>query len=168
MAKTVKFTGDEKLERLFEKLPEAVSKKAVTAAYRKGASIFTKRLKSNMPGSGMKRTVGTKSKKKWDHVRLIAGVKYDTSKAPYTSGAGSEIPSYLVAYWHNYGTLSKRDFSHDFSQPRKRQTANWDGGIKAKHFVEESWEATQSQVENRSESEMRAQIMKQIKKYQVK
>lgn len=46
--------------------------------------------------------------------------------------------TWTKAYWKNYGTLANRDPSHKFSEPRKRGSAKWKGGIRPAHFYEKA------------------------------
>ena len=153
--------GAKEIERMLTKLPLKVSKKAVVKTFRKGARPFVKQLKSNLTG-GLKKTVGTKSLRGKEPA-LKAGII--TNKKKYKSGAGSELDAYLVAYWLEYGTLSKRSKEHKFIKARKKKTRNWRGGINPGRTITAAAEATEKEAEEIVLNTLQSNLEKEMDKY---
>lgn len=149
--------GTEAIEDILRMLPQKYAKKPMVAAFRRAVRPFTKTLKSKTPRDtgDTRKAVKVKAQR---GIGITAGF----------SGAKGNMPAYMKAYWLNYGTLSNRASGHPFSRPRKSKTSSWRGGIKAKGFVEESWEQTKNTVQDTLEKELKEQTHKFLQKHAVK
>ena len=81
---------------------------------------------------------------------MIIGLKGSRRTNP------DEFFAFQKAYWLNYGTLDNRDTAHKFLKGRKKETANYKGGIKPRSFFD--------MVRVRAESELGQRIISEIKK----
>lgn len=161
---TIEFTGAENLQQIFNKLPGQYSKKPVQAAFRKGAAPFIKTLRSNIPprlkkvskaisiknGKGAYITAGIQSK--------IIGIQLNDKNT---------YDAYFPLYWSNYGTLTRRDSSHQFKNKIKDRSAKRRGGIRPLLFVERSWEQTKQQAETIIQKELVTQTEKFLQKHSI-
>ncbi|MDH5524528.1 MAG: hypothetical protein OEY01_11130 [Desulfobulbaceae bacterium] len=150
-------TGATELQQIFAQLPLKYGKKPIQAAFRKGARIFTTALKSNTPTASGETRRSIK-------VKALRGAAITVG----FSGSKGNMPGYFKAYWSNYGTLALRNSAHKFKKSRKPKSAGWDGGIRAGGFVEESWEQTKNQVEQKITAEIETETRKFLNKYAVK
>lgn len=75
--------------------------------------------------------------------------------------------AYFPLYWSNYGTLTRRDTTHQFKNKIKAQSANRRGGVRPLLFVERSWEQTKAQSEQIIQKELVTQTEKFLKKYAI-
>lgn len=148
--------GYENMKTIFEEYPEKFGKNVLRSAFKKGAKPFIAALKKSTPvktGETLKaiKALNTRG----------AGIKVGfTGKKEYMWG-------YMKAYWSNYGTLANRDRSHTFKQRRKSKTANRQGGVIPKRFVEESWETNRDQMEKNTIVEIMNVSQKFLNKHKV-
>ena len=66
---------------------------------------------------------------------------------------------YYLIYWHNYGTLANRNPQYQFDTPRKSKTAAWQGGIRARGFIERTYDQTVSIVKMKTNQAIQASII---------
>lgn len=158
-------SGDDELQQIFEKMPARYAKKPVTATFRKGANEYNRALKANMPGSmsAMKKLVKVKVSKRG--ISVIAGAFANVGT--YTKSNGQQFDAFYLLYWSNYGTLANRHPAHKFDRPRKRISANWQGGIKPQLFAERAWEQSKDRAMDVINDEIEAETMKFLNKYEV-
>ncbi|HNX11606.1 MAG TPA: hypothetical protein PKH68_01330 [Paludibacteraceae bacterium] len=161
---TIEFTGTENIQEIFNKLPEQYAKKPVQAAFRKAAKPFIAAVRSNLPSrlSSLQKIINVVNNKS---AGITAGVL--SKKAMVTLKDKREYDAFFPVYWSNYGTYSRRDASHKFTQKRKAKTANRKGGIVPLRFVEKSWDQTKAQVEEIAQRELITQTDKFLKKHAI-
>ena len=152
----LEITGAAELTQIFEQLPMKYGKKPIQAAFRKGARIFTTALKRNTPAA-------SGATRKAIKVKAQRGASITVG----FSGKGDLYFAYMKAYWNNYGTLSMRNGSHQFTKARKSKSSGWSGGIKARGFVEQSWDQTKEQVQQTINTELVNETVKFLNKYKV-
>ena len=152
----VEFTGSENLVEIFNKLPQQYAKKPLVATFRKAARPLAAAIKAGVPTrSGATRKAVA--------VRASRG----TGITVGFHAKGGKMPEYMKAYWLNYGTLDNRSQSHPFKRPRKKQTRNRRGGIKAMMFIESAWNQTQDQVQSIINTDLEQKTVEFLKKYSV-
>ena len=156
MAAEFEIIGADSLVTIFEQLPEKYGKKPIQAAFRKGAKPFIAALKKSTP---------VKSGDTLKSIKVLTGKGASINVG--FSGKKQYMPGYMKAYWSNYGTMANRDRSHSFKQRRKAKTANRQGGIVAKRFVEDSWENTRGEVQKIINDELMNETQKFLNKHKV-
>jgi len=163
-AVTLEFSGTENLQQIFNKLPAQYAKKPVQAAFRKGAAPFIKSLKSTMPPALKKvsKAIGIKNGK---GPYISAGIQ--AKKIGIKLNDGNTYDAYFPLYWSNYGTLTRRDTSHQFKNKIKASSSKRKGGIRPLLFVERSWEQTKQQAESIISKELVTQTEKFLQKYAI-
>lgn len=115
MAKVFKIEGLDDCIKCIEHAPENVLK--MTKASMKDAGKATATLIRQRTPSRFRRLVGYKVSKGQLSGNTYALVGYFSKGKKKNSN--SEIPDWFKAYWKNYGTLARRDRSHNFSYPVK-------------------------------------------------
>ena len=121
----------------------SITKKAM----RKAGTEYARTLKSVIPTKSGKKAVKVFFTKRG---LLVVGLKGTRRTNP------AEFFAFQKAYWLNYGTLSNRDAGHKFLKARKKESAQWQGGIKPRNFFD--------QVRTTAESELGQKIIQEIKK----
>lgn len=115
MARVFKIEGLDDCIRCMEHAPENVMK--MTRSAMKDAGRTTAKFIRGRTPSRFRRLVGYKVAKGQLSGNTYALVGYFSKGKKKNSN--SEIPDWFKAYWKNYGTLAKRDRSHNFSYPVK-------------------------------------------------
>jgi len=146
--------GAENLKQIFRQFPEKGYHKSVKAAFRSAAAPVKKAIVANLPGNlkSIKRAVKIKAGK---GKSLTMAVGIFAGAGVFRNSRGQDWDPYMIAYWHNYGTLSNRDREHSFKMQRRSKSVSWQGGIRPQRFVERAWD--QSKNKARQEFERKAQ-----------
>ena len=131
----IQFTGAENLTEIFEKLPLEYRKPVMQKIFSKASAKFLTAARREFNGS-TKKAIGTVQGKSAEYPATYAGLVR----------RGGNSWEYQRAYWRNFGTLSRRDPNHSFTKPRRKKTANWQGGIKQSNAVGKAWEANQAEA----------------------
>lgn len=142
----------EQLVSFLETLPSKVAKKPLVAILRKGANEVKKELRRELPSNlkKFKTIIGAKATR-GNYAGLTVG--YYGKKVYFVNRRGVKWDSYMMVYWANYGTLSKRDASHKFKKSRRAVSARWKGGIRSNNFVERGMERGTPKAEKKIEEE---------------
>lgn len=146
MATRIELSGFKELERSFDNSPANLLK-ASQAAAKKAASKTSKGIKNKTP---QRWKPLTKAKvKKTRNGQIVSTIGYYGAKQDPRNR--TEVGDWFKAYWKNYGTLTKRDPSHQFdtkvkpshtSNARRRRN---NVGQPAENFFERAsanWEET--------------------------
>ncbi len=155
----IEFTGFESLNEILEKLPSKYAKKPVVSTFRKAAKPFTRELRRNTP-------------KKTGETRKAIGVmpgkgRFNSSIKVGFRTKGKYLSPWFIAYWQNHGTLNRRSKGHTFRRGLRCKTSHWTSGVKAKGFVERSWEKAKNECMKIAESEMLNETKKFLQKHAV-
>jgi hypothetical protein len=159
--------GKEELDKIFRDFPEHGYRKPVIAAFRKAANPVKKEMASQLPGylKPLKKVIKIKPGK-GKSMRLSVG--FYSGQGMYRNRRGRDWDPYMLAYWHNYGTLANRDPSHSFKKPRRAGTAAFKGGIRPRRFVEIAWENSKGQAQKEFEKKFDEELTKFLEKNAVK
>lgn len=60
-------------------------------------------------------------------------------KGRRSDATGGYMSAYMVFYWLNYGTLSRRNAGYAFRNARRFKSSWWKGGIRSQMTVEKAW-----------------------------
>lgn len=159
--------GSENLKTIFRELPEKGYRQPVIAAFRKAAKPVANAMASNLPKSlsNLKKIIKTKPGR---GKSMTLSVGFTGGIAKFTNSRGQTWDPYQLAYWPNYGTLANRFAQHSFKTPRRKKTANWQGGIKPGLFVERAVDQSMPEAQKVFESEFDKEITKFFEKYAAK
>jgi len=156
-------TGTENLKRMFSQFPERGYRKPVIAAFRKAADPVKKAMISNLPANlkVLKKAVKIKPGK---GKSLTLAVGFYANQGVYRNSRGQQWDPYQLAYWHNYGTLSRRTSGHTFVKPRGKLSAHKKGGITPGLFVERAWNEASGQAQKIFETTLDTEVTKFFEK----
>ncbi len=151
--------GAENLQRIFREFPEKGYRKPVIAAFRKAAEPVKKAMISRLPGNlkALRRAIKIKPGK-GKSMTLAVGIF--ARQGVFRNSRGQDWDPYQIAYWHNYGTLARRDSDHSFVTPRRKKTASYQGGIRPLRFVEAAWEESKGPAQQQFEKKVDEEITK--------
>lgn len=139
-------------------------KSAALAALSSGATEPKKGVRNAMPASLKKFKTILKHKRVKNSTLPMVEVGFFGKVMQYVNRRGVQWDAFMILYWHNYGTLSKRDSGHSFDRARKKKTANWRGGTSASHF----WENGIAGTEDKALDKTAIALDKQVDKILVK
>lgn len=135
---TYTFTVDgvEQTHRILNAMNQKAANKEMRKCMRAGAVPLAAAVRKNLP---------PKMKKAGRAVKIKNMKSAAVRVGPYTKvmemQTGTDyMDVYYLLYWHNYGTLANRNPQHKFDTPRKSKTAAWGGGIRARGFIERSFD----------------------------
>lgn len=152
---TIELDGFDNFAKLSRELPKRHINIIARKAMRRGLKPALQKIKMDTPAR-------TGQLRKNVEVKGLRGaevsLQFKTRK---------KMDDWFKAYWSEYGTLSNRDSSHKFDRPRKKKTENWKGGIKAKYFFKNAWEATKEIVASNIDKEYGNELEKFIEKYKI-
>ena len=129
--KAIKIEGVEDCIRMFEKAPENIMKIS-QKALKEASKVTAKHIRQKVPS-------------RWRKIVKYKVKNYDGKLSARVGlyGTGKNF-DWFKAYWANYGTLERRDTSHEFEYKIKRNvTRRNNKGQKAQNFFEkatEGWE----------------------------
>ena len=107
-------TGLDDCLKCFDQAPKNL-RKVVRTAMKVGARQAAKEIRKAMPRR-FKRLVSYKVKKG----RVSHDLNAEVGAFNRVKGTGGERDDWYKAYWKNYGTLSRRDKTHQFTEPIKK------------------------------------------------
>lgn len=151
--------NDAQLVNFFEEVGPRFAKKAIVPILRKGATPLKAELRNALP-SNLKKFKAILAAKTTRSKTPSLSVGFRGRKVRYQNRRGVTWDAYQLVYWHNYGTLSRRDSSHTFSKTRRRVSAKWKGGLQAKNFVEKGMQAGLPKAEKKMLEEFDNEINK--------
>lgn len=155
MAEVARITGVEQAMKDLAQFPINADK-VVEKAMRKGGSAVAKRIRAGVKKS-FRKAVKSKLYNKGEGSYVLVGLFKGRESHDAEKGA---IPAFFKAYWQNYGTLSRRDPSHQFEYPRKGRSAKFKGGIKPRGWFEGTAATAQSEFVPAMQREYSAQLEK--------
>ena len=180
MKEDIKITGVEDLKNVMREMKAQFPEKVAVSGIRSALGIFRKNLsraysaEQSGLASGMAKAITVSSKKVRNERVISAGVS--SKKVPQKRINGFDkrrgvssgyMPGYIVAYWHNYGTLQGRMPGHKFKTQAGENSKN-PGGIRYSGIVEETWKACQSQVLTEIPKRCEKALERMLKKQQLK
>lgn len=125
MATGVRITGVEDCLRMFEKLPANILKIEV-AAMRSASKASAKHIRKGIPKRWRRlvkyKIYGANVRRDGDTYALI-GLYNRKEVAGHQPEGKDPTFDWFKAYWANYGTLTKRDRSHKFKYPIKKNVS---------------------------------------------
>ena len=107
-------TGLDDALKCFDQAPKNL-RNVVKTAMRAGARQAKKEIRNVMPRR-FKRLVSYRVKKG----RVSKDLNAEVGVFNKVKGVGKERDDWYKAYWKNYGTLARRDSSHQFNEPIKK------------------------------------------------
>lgn len=157
----VESQGIDELKEIFDKLPTKVAKRPLQSTLRRAAKPLEQEVKNTLPVrlKDMGQAVTTKN------MRSFAGVKTGvyTKRVAVTLGSeGKEKQwdAYYLLYWHNYGTLSRRDPSHTFQKKVNIRKSHLSPGIHPRRFIQKAYESKAAEVVAYAEAHLLADAEK--------
>lgn len=165
----VTFEGFENLKTIFEQFPERGYRIPVNRAFVKAAAPVKQAMISNLPSnlSAIRKAIKAKSSRASKGEPSLAVGVYSSGGLTYVNRRGVAWNPWVIAYWHNYGTMDWRTTLsrlHVFKTPRKTKTANWSGGIKPGFFIERAWEQSKDEAQKVFEEVADQEILKFFEK----
>jgi hypothetical protein len=162
-------TGTENLKKIFAEFPENGYRKPINAAFVKAAVPVKNAMISNLPPnlSAIKRAIKAKSSRASKGEPSLAVGVFSSGGKVFRNSRGIDWNPWTIALWHNYGTLSNRTALarlHVYATPRKKKTADWDGGIKPKFFIERGWDSSKTEAQKVFEKVSDEEIIKFFQK----
>ena len=158
----VESEGTRELLEILDKLPVKVGIKVLQPVLRKAARPLQEEVKQNLPEQfkSLDRAVITRN------MRSFAGVKtgiYTKRVVVYLRGAKGtnvEFDAYYPLYWHNYGTLGRRDPTHKFTKPVSTKAHKFPG-IRPLRFIQKAYDERFREVVQYAEDN----LLKEAEKY---
>lgn len=167
MSTRFSLTGDKELLKMFKDFPEGGYRKPILASFRKAAVPVKKAMIAGLPPNiaAMKKAIKVVPYKGKDPELGVGAFKKGMM---YQNRRGQNWNPYMLIYWFNYGTLSKRASDHQFLKARTKKSSGWKGGIEAGKFIEKAWESNKDQALKIFEETVDKEIVKFFEKYAVK
>jgi hypothetical protein len=164
-ASNVVIEGMDNLKEIFREFPEKGYRKPLNAAFVKAAQPVKRAMIRNLPPylQAISKAIKAKSSRASKGEPSLAVGVYSSGGKVFVNKRGIAWNPWVMAYWHNYGTLSWRTTLsrlHVFATARKRKTANWDGGIKPLFFIERGWDQSKDEALKTFETVVDQEIMK--------
>lgn len=135
--------GVKELTAAVDKLLYGEADKAVRLAMTDAAKVAVKQLKGALPKAMFKNLAKYKFKQGTRYKFMTVGL-FDRHKTlpqvGYPNTKGNNKPIWHVAYWLNYGTLNRRDKTHNFTQGIKNKSINSKRGVRPQKFYEANQE----------------------------
>lgn len=136
--------GIKELTAVLDKVQYGAADKAVRLAMTDAAKVAVKQLKGIVPKKMFRSLVKYKFKQGRDLKFMNVGL-FDRHKTlpevGYKDTPGNNKPIWHVAYWMNYGTLNRRDRTHQFAQPIKHKSINSKRGVRPQRFYDKNADA---------------------------
>ena len=149
MSANFTLSGTENLLKILREYPDMGYRKPISAAFRAASVPVKKAIIACMPGylGGLVKSVKAMSSRASKGEPSLAVGIFGGKSLSYRNSRGIDWDPWVVAYWHNYGTMAYRSSSHSFTTARKAKTAGRKGGIKPLLFVERGWEQSSAEAE---------------------
>jgi len=166
MNSQISFTGLAELKTIFEQFPENAYRKPLNAAFRKAAAPVKKAMTSALPPylTPIKRAIKAKASRASKGEPSLAVGVFSSGETMYRNRRGQLWNPWMLAYWHNYGTLANRSGSHRFATQRRKSSAGRSGGIQAGYFIEKAWTESQSAAQGTFDKNVSEEIEKFLQK----
>jgi len=154
----VKSEGVAETMEILSKLPAKVAKRPLQSTLRRAAKPLEREVQQNLPQkvSELKKAITTKN------MRSLPAVKTGiyTKRVMVQLRDGRNYDAYYPLYWLNYGTLERRDPTHQFQKPVRR-TRHLLAGIRPQRFVQKSYDNVFREVVEYAE----ANLLKDAEKF---
>jgi hypothetical protein len=158
----VTFTGTENLKRIFAEFPEKGYRKPLNAAFQKAAVPVKKAMISNLPSnlSSLSKAIKAKSSRASKGEPSLAVGVFSSGGKVFVNSRGVSWNPWVMALWHNYGTLGSRATgSHTFTSPIRKKSFGRKG-ITAGLFIEKGWEQSKDTAQSTFEEVVDKEITK--------
>ena len=136
--------GVEEFTAAVDKVLYGEADKVVKQAMTDAAKVAVKQLKGVLPKPMFKSLAKYKFKQGVKYKFLNVGL-FDRHKtlpqAGYPDTKGNNKPIWHLAYWLNYGTLNRRDRSHQFRERIKSRSIKSRRGVRPQNFYDKNQEA---------------------------
>jgi hypothetical protein len=151
--------GADRFMEILKEYPEMGYKRPVMIGFRKAALPVKKAMISNLPSyiKDLKKYIKIKQGK---GKSLTMSVGSFGRQTVYQNSKGQEWDPYQLFYWHNYGTLARRDPGHFFQNSRRKTSRGWKGGITPRLFFEKAWEQSKAEAQKAFEKSVDEQVTK--------
>ena len=151
MAELQSVQGVEEFTAVCDKIIYGEADKVVKQSMTDAAKKAVKVLKREMPRTLFAKLAKYKFKQgsqlKFMNVGLFENFKtLDQFGYPKTKGNNKTV--YMIAYWHNYGTLNRRDPSHIFRERIKPKSRNSHRGVRPQRFFEKAQPAVDKEYQS--------------------
>lgn len=131
--------GVQELTDALNRIQYGEADKAVKLAMTDAAKVAVKGLRAAMPKK-MFRTLAKYKFKQGERLKFMNIGLFDRHKTLPQLGCpntkGNNKPVWMLAYWLNYGTLNRRDRSHNFVKGIKNKSVNSKRGVRPQRFYE--------------------------------
>lgn len=131
--------GVEEFTAACDKILYGQADKVVKQAMTDAAKVAAKTLRGQLPKKMFRSLVKYKFKQgaalKFMNVGLFEKFK-TLPELGYPNTPGNNKTAYMIAYWLNYGTLNRRDRSHNFRESIKRKSLKSRRGVRPQKFFE--------------------------------
>lgn len=158
---TVQSEGVDDLIQVLDQLPAKVAMRPLKQTLKKAAKPLETELKNTLPVklSDLKQAITTKV------MRSFPGVKtgiYTKRVVVMLGKEGSEVEfdAYYPLYWHNYGTLYRRDPTHQFQTAVRTRKNHLSNGIAPRRFVQRAYDNRFAEVVYYAETHLLADAEK--------
>ena len=85
----------------------------------------------------------------------------------HSDASGGYMSAYMVFYWLNYGTLSRRNAGYAFRNARRFKSSWWKGGIRSQMTVEKAWAISGNQAIGKIPEEVTKATEKYLKRLKI-
>ncbi len=139
--------GVDDLVQVFEKLPAKVALRPLRATLRKAAEPLKLEVQKNLPAKfrELEQAVTTKNMRSFAGVKTGIYTKRVVVELNGPKGTRVQFDAYYPLYWHNYGTLERRDPTHKFTKPVRHMVHRFPG-IHAQRFIQKSYDSKFGEV----------------------
>lgn len=157
----VKTEGVEDLIEVLEKLPPKVAMRPLKQTLKRAAKPLEQEAKNTLPVklSDLKQAITTKVMRSIPAVKTGVYTKRVVVMLPH-KGKEIEWDAYYLLYWHNYGTLYRRDPNHYFQKPVNIRKEHLSGGINPKKFIQKAYDNRFAEVVAYAEAHLLADAEK--------
>lgn len=157
----VKSEGVQELIETLERLPPKVAMRPLKQTLKRAAKPLEQEAKNTLPVklSDLKQAITTKVMRSIPAVKTGVYTKRVVVMLPH-KGKEIEWDAYYLLYWHNYGTLYRRDPNHYFQKPVNIRKEHLSGGINPKKFIQKAYDNRFAEVVAYAEAHLLADAEK--------
>ena len=154
--------GLAELKAIFDKYPELGWAKPCAAAFKKAAVPVRRAFEQSLPPavSTLKKAIKVKASKQG----MFVNIGFYAGQGKYANRRGQQWDPYQLIYWANYGTLANRAAEHSFKTSRRKASASWQGGIRARLFLEKAIESSLAEAKRVFDDDIEKEVLKFLNK----